>query len=103
MPRDATRRWDEGSDIGAVERAAEVILAMLERVVSGGQTGADQAGWRAAQANQQLGCAGDRENRRVTSRWVWDTNCQSSEASSGTKAKLRCPNSGGGGGIGSVQ
>ena len=39
-----------GSDVGAVERALEGILAMLERIVGGGQTGAGQAGWRAAQA-----------------------------------------------------
>jgi hypothetical protein len=43
VPQDVSRRWAEGSDVEAVERALEDILAMLERIVSGGQTGADQA------------------------------------------------------------
>ena len=40
-----TRREDGPlvGDVEAVERAVEGILAMLERIVSGGQTGADQA------------------------------------------------------------
>ena len=43
-----TRRDEgpRGSDAGVVERAAEGILAMPGRVVSGGQTGADQDGRR---------------------------------------------------------
>ncbi len=46
-------RCEDGTrvlDGGAVGLALEGILAMLERVVSGGQTDADQAGWRAARA-----------------------------------------------------
>jgi Circularly permutated YpsA SLOG family len=43
------RQGNEGAgDVGAVERAAEGILTMLEWIVSGGQTGADQGGERAA-------------------------------------------------------
>jgi len=34
--------------VEASERAKGNQRAMLERVVSGGQTGADQGGWRAA-------------------------------------------------------
>jgi hypothetical protein len=64
------RRWAEGSDVGVIERAAEGILAMLERVVSGGQTGADQAGRRTSPSEssgtRSASPATARRTRRVT-------------------------------------
>ena len=66
--RDDGTRGDRTS--GAVGRVPEGILAMLERVVSGGQTGADQAGWRTSPSGssgtRSASPATVRRTRRVT-------------------------------------